>query len=252
MVLHAAGFSDVGCKRLQNQDRIWWDTERGVFVVADGMGGERCGDVAAEVSVRAIADFLLQAERSEAYAWPFGYDNSLTTTQNHVVNAIRFANKRVWDELQTRPECEGMGSTISALFVHDDTATVGNIGDSRVYLGREGQLRQLTRDDAVVFNLLEAGIITPEESKHHPMRNVLTLALGLAEDVTVQLVEFILKPGDWLLLSSDGLHGVVDASDLKHAFDRRDEVEVASRNLIQAALDLGGPDNVSCIVVSCG
>ena len=198
-----------------------------------------------------VADYLMQAEQSDAQAWPFGYDHSLTLTQNRVVNAVRFANRRVWDALQTRPDCEGMGSTISALFVHEDTATIGNIGDSRVYLGRDGQLRQLTRDDAVVFNLLEAGIITPEESKHHPMRNVLTLALGLAEDVTVQLVEFALKPGDWLLLSTDGLHGVLDISDIKQALDRQDEVEVTSRSLVQSAIDQGGPDNISCIVVCC-
>jgi protein phosphatase len=226
------------------------DNLQGVFVLADGMGGQRCGEVAAELAVRAVREYMRRGQEDE-HAWPFGYDPALSSSQNRVVNAVRFANREVWEACQIRPECDGMGSTLSVLLVEADKATAGSIGDSRVYLFRDGRLRLLTRDDAVVFNLLEAGAITPEETKTHPMRNVLTLALGYAEDVTVQLVDLTLKPGDRLLLSSDGLHGVVDDSAIRQTIGQYDDLSVTVERLIDAARTLGGPDNISCIVVDC-
>jgi protein phosphatase len=249
--LEAAGLSNPGCRRTHNEDRILLDTSRGVFVVADGMGGERCGDLAAETAVRAVGDYISRGERSESYAWPFGYDQTLSAVQNRAANAVRVANRRIWECTQTQPDCEGMGSTISALFIDADEAAIGNIGDSRVYLIRNGDLRVLTRDDAVVANLLEAGLITAAQSRTHPMRNVLTLALGQAEDVTVQLVGFPVRSGDRLLLCSDGLHGVIDEAAIHNAFENQHDLRIIVQTLIDAACEQGGPDNVSCIVVGC-
>jgi protein phosphatase len=144
-----------------------------------------------------------------------------------------------------------MGATMSLLRIQDDLATVGNVGDSRVYISRDSVFQQLTRDDSVVSNLIDQGQITREEAKTHPMRNVLTLALGLTEDVAVQLIEFPLRVGDRLLLSSDGLHGPLDDEEIKQLLRREADPDLAVKALVAAAIDRGGPDNVSCIVIHC-
>jgi protein phosphatase len=245
----AAGVSDTGCRRKHNEDRILVETARGLFVLADGMGGERCGGLAAELAVQAVGDYRVQAERAKAYAWPFGYDPSLPGTQNRVLNAVRLANRRVFEACQSRPDCNGMGTTISTLFIDANTATIGNIGDSRVYLFRDHRLRQLTRDDALTAKLVESGDITPEEARIHPLKNVLTLALGRDEDITVQLIEFSLRLGDRLLLASDGLHGVLDDPAIERTIETAPDSQLAAQRLVDVVKERGAPDNVSCIVV---
>jgi protein phosphatase len=142
-----------------------------------------------------------------------------------------------------------MGTTISTLFIDAETATVGNIGDSRVYLFRGRRLRQLTRDDALTARLVESGDITAEEARIHPLKNVLTLALGRDAEIAVQLVEFALKPGDRLLLASDGLHGVLEDPAIVQTLESSPDSQIAAQRLVDAAKERGAPDNVSCIVV---
>jgi protein phosphatase len=145
-----------------------------------------------------------------------------------------------------------MGTTLSALVCTEDTATIGNIGDSRVYVFRDSRLSLLTHDDALVAHLVESGKITSEEAKVHPMRHVLTQALGLAEDIAVQLIEFPLKARDRLLLSSDGLHGVLDDVALRRIIEQDEEPGVVADRFVVAAKEQGGPDNISCIVIVYG
>src|SRR5262249_5845057 len=140
MTTRAAGLSDLGCKRDSNQDRILVNAQQGVFVVADGMGGEHCGELAAEIAIRSVGDWLLV--------------NAGDSAQNRVLNAVQFANQKVWEASQTQAECAGMGTTISVVLLDADTIVIANIGDSRVYLFRDGELQRLTRDDALVSTLV--------------------------------------------------------------------------------------------------
>src|SRR5262249_54061710 len=160
-------------KRKQNQDRILIDAGHGIFLLADGMGGERCGDLAAELAVETTGDYLRKQALQDIEWWPFEYDTTLTLTQNRILSGVRLANRRVWETGQTGRDCQGRGTTLSALSSHNKTATIGNIGDSRIYLFRDGRLWLLTRDDALVSNLVDAGEITAEEARVHPSRNVL-------------------------------------------------------------------------------
>jgi len=245
--LHAFGMSDPGCKRTHNEDRIVIAPPQNLYVLADGMGGERCGELAAEICTGTIREYFSKDSREEE--WPFDYDPTLNLSQNQVMNGIRLANRRIWETCQVRPECEGMGSTISVLLCQGETATIGNIGDSRVYLLRHSHLRVLTRDDAVVADMIDAGEITEEEARSHPMRNVLTSALGKAQDVAVQLVQFQLGDGDRLLLCSDGLYAVVTHATIEHLLKGNTDPAAVANGLIRAARSAGGPDNISCIVV---
>src|ERR1051326_7601497 len=132
ITLHAAGISDTGCKRSHNEDRILVETSSGIFILADGMGGERCGELAAEIAVQTAGEYLLQTNKTDPDTWPFEYDSTLDIAQNRVMNGVRLANRRVWETCQTHRECQGMGTTLSTLVCTSDVATVGNVGNSRV------------------------------------------------------------------------------------------------------------------------
>jgi len=249
MELRAAGFSDTGSRR-DNQDRVLVEASSGVFSLADGMGGERCGELAAEIAVRTAGDYLAKRMQGADH-WPFGYDRTLDPARNRVMNGVRLANRKVWEEGLARHDCQGMGSTLSVLVCEGNSATIGNIGDSRVCILRDRRLRLLTQDDAVVANMVVEGKITEEEARIHPLRNVLTLALGQSEDTTVQLVSLSLKVGDRLLLTSDGAHGVLRHSELAKIVGEQSDPSEIARNVVNAAKRSGSADNISCIVVVC-
>jgi serine/threonine protein phosphatase PrpC len=244
----AAGLSDIGCKRSANEDRIFVDTVMNVFVVADGMGGERCGGYAAELATRAVEEFF-RSPAAEINNHQLSEPDRLEATQERMAKAIRLANERVFRESMSTAECRGMGCTLSAVTISGGLATVGSVGDSRVYLLRGGQLVQLTRDDSVLERLLAAGAITAEDTRSHPMRNLLTQSVGTKEMLDIQIIEFPLCAGDRLLLSSDGLHAIIgDKAILETLAETHDPGATASI-LIASARQSGGPDNISCVVV---
>jgi protein phosphatase len=248
-MIHASGSSDIGCKRAANEDRILVEPDRLIFVVADGMGGERCGARAAELATLSLNEyFRVPATRSDARS-AADQNSGLEPCQTRMAMAIRFANERIFRESAMSPECAGMGCTISAVAINGNIATIGNVGDSRVYLHRTGQLVQLTRDDSVLAKLLASGAITPREAPSHPMRNVLTQSVGSHENVDVQVMDFGLLPGDRLLVSSDGLHAITGDKVIDEVLGSEQEPEAVVSDLIAQARQRGGPDNISCIVI---
>jgi len=200
------------------------------------MGGEHCGELAAEIAIRSVGDCLLV--------------NAGDSAQNRVLNAVQFANQKVWEASQTQAECAGMGTTISVVLLDADTIVIANIGDSRVYLFRDGELQRLTRDDALVSTLVDQGKISVEKAKAHPLRNVLTLALGRSKEINVQVTEKQLKTGDQLLVSSDGLHSVLPGTEITQIIGSPGDPDSKAQALVDAAKREGGPDNISCVVVA--
>ena len=245
----AAGSSDIGCRRAANEDRILVEQDKLIFVVADGMGGERCGARAAELATLSFSEYfrVLAAPSDSRYAME--PDSGLEPFQERMATAIRLANERIFRESEMNSDCAGMGCTISAVVINGDIATVGNVGDSRVYLHRDKQLFQLTRDDSVLAKLLAAGTITPQEVPTHPMRNVLTQSVGTNENVDIQVMEFELLTGDRLMVSSDGLHGIIGDKIIDEILASERPPDAAVRDLIAGARAHGGPDNISCIVI---
>jgi serine/threonine protein phosphatase PrpC len=249
MITRAAGLSDPGCKRQKNEDRILVDADRGVFVVADGMGGEHCGELAAEMAVRCVGEYLLETDQS-AKDQTCG-NSSDSSAQNRVVNAIQLANQQVWEMAQAQEECAGMGTTISVVLVSSESLVIGNIGDSRVYLFRDGQLHRITRDDTLISTLVDEGRISLEKAKAHPLRNVVTLAVGRSKEINVKMIQTQILSGDQLLLSSDGLHGVLSSAEIAEIIGSSHDPDSKAHALVDAAKREGGPDNISCIVVAC-
>jgi PPM family protein phosphatase len=234
-MVFASGLSDVGCKRSSNQDRISIDLQSSVFVVADGLGGEQCGELAAEIAVDAVTAYLRKPSSDLA--------------SDNMASAIHLANLRIQEQSQEITGCSGMGSTIVAVSLSGKTATIGAVGDSRFYLHRMNNLWPLTKDDSVVARLVEAGTLSLEEAQVHPMRNVLTQAAGKMDRVIPQIHQVELDHADRLLLTSDGVHGVISHSSLCDILSAGDELETTVHKVIAEGRKLGAPDNLSCVLV---
>jgi len=234
--------TDRGRVRTDNQDAYFAGkiTDDSVFaVVCDGMGGANAGNVASELAVRHISEYVIRSYRD-------GMD--MTDTEKTLKNAIVSANISLYDKAVNNAELAGMGTTAVAAFVKDGTAVIAHVGDSRIYLVN-GEIKQLTRDHSVVQSLIESGKITPEDAKVHPRKNVITRALGAEENVAVDSDCLNLSNGDTLLLCSDGLTNFLDDKDILKVFQNNDISAVAER-LVEEANENGGGDNITVVTVT--
>jgi len=250
-MLHAFGITDLGLVRKTNEDAFLCCEELGAFAVADGMGGHSSGEVASRLALEAFESFISRSSLGHDFSWPYGVDPHLSLEANRMRTAIHLANRRVFREAESRDDYTGMGTTLSAVLVHDDTAVVGHVGDSRVYLLQRGVLRQVTRDDSwVAMVLANNPTMDPAELSRHPMRHVLTNVLGAREQVEVQLEECRLDDGDLLLACSDGLHGTIEPETLQAMLARGGELPGLAEALVRMAVERGAPDNVTAVLAS--
>ena len=240
-VWQVAARSHVGLKRSSNQDRFLIDRhgERFVGVVADGMGGHAGGETASGIALERLAAILDDAPLPSAA-------EAATLLERGAVEG----NEEIRSAGDADPELRGMGTTLVGLVV-DDTASGAflNVGDSRLYRMRGGELSQLSHDHSVVADLVRQGEITPEEAAVHPRRNVLTRALGVERRVEPQVGSLEVEPGDLFLLSSDGLHGMISDRDIARILSADWTLEARCDSLVEAALDAGGADNVTVVLL---
>jgi serine/threonine protein phosphatase PrpC len=249
MLINCYGLTDPGCVRTVNEDSCVTRPEMGYFAVVDGMGGHRNGEIAAELTLSTIQYYLESSQGRPDVTWPFGYNMVISLNANRLATAIRLANRQVWKRADERPDFAGMGSTVAAVLLSADEASVANIGDSRVYLFRAGRLTQLTSDDTWLNAVIAKDMLDTASLERHPMRNVLTQAVGSQSDVEVHTTDLCLEPADFLLLSTDGLHAVVGDNAICAAFARGGTPEALAKRLVENARSAGGPDNISCVVV---
>ena len=249
MALTAFGLTDVGRKRKHNEDAYLLDAERGLFVVADGMGGHAAGEVASRLTVESIQEFISGTEDDHDNTWPFGYNNRYSVDGNRLSTAVERANEKVMRAVSNRPELKGMGTTVVAALFDEKRATLVHVGDSRAYLFREAELRRLTDDHSWVQEQVNAGILSEEEARSHPLKNVVTRALGGGAHVAVDLLEIPVGDGDRFLLCSDGLTGMVSDEEITAALASTQSLERIIRGLIELANERGGLDNITAIMV---
>ena len=243
------GDTDIGLRRVLNEDSFFLDDELGLYIVADGMGGQNAGEIASRTAVDVVTTFMRRSLDSEELTWPFGVVPSLSYNGNRLRTAIMMANKRVWREAETRQEYVGMGTTIVAALTEDAALTFCSAGDSRAYRIREDQLDQITTDDSWVQAAFSAGALNRERFEDHPMRNVVTKALGAKETIEIEILEEPLRRGDLYLLCSDGLHGAVhDTKILEIVLAADMNLQKAVSDLITAANDGGGKDNITALL----
>jgi len=250
-MLEAHGQTDVGRRRKLNEDNVLVDDEVGLYAVCDGMGGHNAGEVASKMAIETMAAFIKKSAGEEKdITWPYGLETDLSFEGNRLKTAIRLANKRVFKAADNREDYTGMGTTAVAALVAGGVLTVGSAGDSRCYLVRQGKLTQVTRDDSWVSAAWAEGILTAEEIERHPLKNVITKAVGAKDTLDIDVVEQGLLSGDVVLLCSDGLHAMIhDDKILELLHPLPASLPEAAARLIAAANDAGGRDNVSVVLL---
>lgn len=225
--------SDVGRVRDGNQDSYF--AERPLFVVADGMGGHLGGDVASATAIETISSGL-----SDSGGHP---------DPDVLAELVKSANKRIWDRSQGDPSLRGMGTTCTLMFLEEDEGLVVHVGDSRLYLFREGGLNQLSEDHTLVGQMVREGRLSEEEARHHPQRSIITRALGVDADVRVDVFQIELRNDDALLICSDGLTSMVDDEDIKKVLEEGTDAQTAADRLVELANHAGGEDNITVVVL---
>jgi len=242
--------SDVGRKRKGNEDSLFLNPEQKLFVVADGMGGHAAGEVASKVAVDAVNEFVCLTSGDEEITWPFGLDESISYDGNRLKTAIRHANRKVLEATREKAEYEGMATTVAAVLVDGDAANLGHVGDSRIYLFSEGVFTQLTSDHSWVNEQIQSGVISADQARSHPLRNVVTRALGGKADLAVDMQTRRMKAGDILLLCSDGLTAMVPDEDIARVLEEaKGAIEKAARDLVAEANAHGGEDNITVVLL---
>ena len=245
MPLVSHGLSDPGCARTTNEDRILVDDSLGLYVVCDGIGGRRRGELAASIAVETIHQYIESSGDPTEVTWPFGFNAQISFAGNRLVTAIRLANRRVWRRSEEAMDSVGMGTTITALLTDAASDAVANIGDSRAYRLRTAALEQLSRDDTALIDLPST---TPAMKS---VRRILTSSVGSQETIDIHLREEPLLAGDRLLLCSDGLYSCVSDERIAQLMAADGSAEHQTAELIDAARGAGAPDNVSAIVLQC-
>ena len=245
MPLRAYGLTDKGRVRPTNEDCFAIQEELGLCVIADGMGGHNAGEVAARLAVDAVADFV----RHPDDRFPFGFDPSLSAGGNILRTAIHLANVQIREVAISSDDYAGMGTTIVAAQVAGGRLSVAHVGDSRLYVVAGGALRQVTQDDSWMVSMLAHDpAADPLLLEHHPMRNALTNVVGARARTEVHVVEQALVGGELLLLSTDGVHGVLDARRLERLLLEDEDPRAIARGVIKAALARGSRDNCTAVV----
>ena len=251
MQIVAAGVSDVGQQREHNEDSFCILPEYDLYLVADGMGGHRAGDVASKMATHTIASFF-QATAKEDATWPFHFDPHLSVEENRLITGIRVANKRIFEASSRYREVHGMGTTIVGALVARERGRmyVAHVGDSRCYRVRGGQITLLTRDHSLLNDyLLVMPDMTPEQREELP-KNVITRALGMQDSVVVDLVPEQPMAGDQYVLCSDGLSGMITDDEILAAVSgAAGDSQRAAEDLVARANANGGEDNVTVVVI---
>jgi serine/threonine protein phosphatase PrpC len=235
-----AARTDVGMIRSGNEDNFTVDSSgtRGIFIVADGMGGHAAGEVASEMAVQIVQRELAPVKNLD------GDDVSKL-----VAASLKHANRAIHDRTLTEVDKQGMGTTVSALVLSGARYLIGQVGDSRVYLLRDGHFSQLTKDHSYVQEQVDAGFLTPEQARYHPYSNVITRCVGAGQDVEPDIYRGEVRVGDLYLVASDGLTGMVDDRRLAQLLNSRAEPDRKVQSLIAEANGRGGLDNITAIIV---
>lgn len=247
MRVRFSGATDVGRKRQHNEDAIFLPSDRRLTIVADGMGGHAAGDVASQLAVGTIVEHFADTDSAQPVTWPYKIEHGITADIDRMVTGILLANSKIFEQAQADAGCKGMGTTVVALYLLDDTAIIGHVGDSRVYRFRNNELTQLTEDHSLINDYVKMKRMTAEEAEQSPIKNVVVRALGMKETVKVDIVTERPRVGDIYLLCSDGLTAMLPDDQIEHIV-RSLELDAAVDKLISGANEEGGIDNITVVL----
>jgi len=239
----AAGKTDPGMVRSNNEDNFFLDEKLKLLVVADGMGGHASGETASLMTVNIMRDYFQGQQQI------FGdYDRNYSEATNKLCSAIRLANLAVYEAGQSSPQLKGMGTTVVAAMLTGNKLSIAHIGDSRLYLVRAGNIDQITDDHSIIGEQVRKELITKEEAAVSEIKNVLTRALGIMEDNDPDLDELTVFAGDTLLLCTDGLSNMVAEETMLDIVTGAENNAAACEMLVQTANENGGKDNITVVI----
>jgi protein phosphatase len=244
--IEVAGRTDVGRVRPSNEDHFGYDERLGVFVVCDGMGGHAAGEIASQIAVDTVLSFFRERKPS---VQDNAYLDDAPLGARLLAEAVKKANDAILAYAEENKNTSGMGTTLVAVRFADGVFSIANVGDSRIYLFREGQLLQLTEDHSLVMEQVRRGMITLDQAKRSSAQNIITRALGTDESTLPDLGEFPAQGGDMLLLTTDGVLRHVDDVEISSILLQLPSLQAACDTLIDAANEGGGEDNSTCVLI---
>ena len=237
--MRSDGRTDIGKKRVQNQDSIFFTDEPigplpNLYIVADGMGGHKAGDVASKTAIEGVTEYVKES----------AINNSVSVLKR----AILYANDKIYKMAKENEDWKGMGTTFVAAVCEDDILYVANIGDSRLYF-IDDEIRQVTMDHSLVEELIRSGQLDRNKGRNHPEKNIITRALGISDKIMTDFFELEMKQGDGILLCSDGLSNMLEDDEIKEiVLESSGDITAAVEKLIDRANYYGGRDNISVVV----
>jgi protein phosphatase len=246
--IRLVGMTDTGKVREHNEDTIATDSDIGLLVLADGMGGYNAGEVASGIAVKTVLNLIReQVEREDLTV--LDKDSGMTRPSIILRDAIHRANKIIYQTARSQPQCEGMGTTIVAALFFDNRVSIAHVGDSRMYRLRSDKFEQVTMDHSLLQELVDRGFYSAEEAQRAANKNYVTRALGVEPNVEVELQESPVQKGDVYVLCSDGLSDMVEDDDIHLTISTFSaNLDTVAKQLIQLANDNGGRDNVSAVM----
>lgn len=242
MAATSSYLTDIGQQREANEDSVLARDDLGLYIVADGMGGHSCGDVASQTTIEVITTMMESLNAKGDLKKKAG---------SSFFESVKLANRAVWEISKNSVQCRGMGTTIAGIVLEgkDKRFTTCHVGDSRIYRIRGKKINQLVRDHSLVEEELKAGIITADEARTSSKKNIITKALGLTEEVVIEVNEFDYKENDKILLCSDGLSDLVDDKRIVEIINAEEDILDATKKLVDEANEKGGTDNISVVMV---
>ena len=245
------GFSDVGKVRKHNEDSYLCNEEARLFLVADGMGGHASGETASQMAISRVEEHMTRPRSREGRSGP-GFRETLSPEQNRLLAATHYANQRIYELAGRTPSMKGMGTTIVGVVIDGNHLAVVNVGDTRLYRVRQGELEQITEDHTLVGEQQRMGILSREEARRHARRHILTSALGIYESPRIDVLRPEIAPSDLYIISSDGLHDMLEDHEIVGTI-----TAVKDKSLYKIGISLilkanlaGGLDNITVVLLS--
>ena len=249
LAIEVAGKTDIGRVRANNEDNYGFDKRVGIYVVCDGMGGAAAGEVASKMAVDTVLNYYRQSAKKRKFDIVGVHPGDASMRAIGLGSAINLANQQIFDASRSNQERAGMGSTIVAVAVHDNSFSIANVGDSRIYRIRDGVIEQLTEDHSLVMEQVRRGLLTAEEAKRVDYQNIVIRALGAEPTVQADIEDMIALPGDILVLCSDGLTKYLDGAGIMKPILESESMSAAVDKLVTTARDAGGADNITALLL---
>jgi protein phosphatase len=244
----AAGKTDIGLVRKNNEDNFGYDLRHGIFVLCDGMGGQAAGEIASKIAVDTVIDYFRRSKDAKSPVIGKRFEG-MSARAAALANAIQMANVAIHESAATDAQRAGMGSTIVAVSVEGNLFSIAHVGDSRIYLLRAGAIQQLTTDHSLVMEQVRRGLLTQEQAEQSGMQNVIVRALGAEDSVEPDLADHEFLRDDIVLLCCDGLSRFVRDEAMMEVVTRARDLESACTDLIEAAKTAGSDDNITCLLI---